>query len=117
LLLPGADLEAIGAAFEAFLRHGSFWLPGESSVFGWKRFRAGSSAHGPKFLFDLGDYLRRNAPGEAAAERLFSTFAWIWNQYRIRAADDLIRAGMIIKHALLHHLKMILAIVSELPDD
>jgi hypothetical protein len=54
--------------------------------------------------------------GEAAAERLFSTVAWMWNQYRMSAARDLIRAEMIIKHALIH-LEMVLAIVTELADD
>jgi hypothetical protein len=41
----------------------------------------------------------------------------MWNQYRMSAVDDLIRAEMIIKHALIHHLEMVLAIVAELGDD
>jgi hypothetical protein len=63
VLLPGADPEAIGAAFDAFLRQESFWLPGESSVFGWKRFRAESSDDGPKFLATLAIIYAEMPPG------------------------------------------------------
>jgi hypothetical protein len=55
--------------------------------------------------------------GEAAAERLFSTFAWISNQCRMSANDDLVRAEMIIKHALIHHWKMMSEIVRSLAAD
>jgi hypothetical protein len=54
---------------------------------------------------------------EAAAERLLSVFAWIWDEHRMRACDDLIRAEMLIKCALLHHTEMVLAIVPRLDID
>jgi hypothetical protein len=55
--------------------------------------------------------------GEAATERLFSTFARMWNQYRMSANDDLIRAEMIIKNALIHHWKMMSDIARSLAAD
>jgi hypothetical protein len=47
---------------------------------------------------------------EAAAERLFSTFAFLWDDHRMRALDDLVQAELIIKHAMLHHFDMVIDI-------
>jgi hypothetical protein len=118
LLLAGDDPEAIGAAFDAFLRHESFWLPGENSVLvgsvfvlsprtmdrnSWRPWRL-STPKCPRERLQLNDFFQLSREYGAST-------GWI------RAADDLIRSEMIIKHALLHHLKMILTIVSELRDD
>ena len=114
LLLPGADRDAIGASFDVFLRDRSLWLGGENLLFGWKWVRTTTQDPGRKYLATLAIIYAEMPAGEAAAERLFSTFAWIWNQYRMRAADDLIRAEMIIKHALIHHWDMLTEIIKQL---
>jgi hypothetical protein len=103
LLFPGVYREAIGAAFDAYLRQPGPWLKGEAGLFGWKRVQGEADSEQDAFFASLAVIYAEMPAGEAAAERLFSTFAWIWNQCRMSANDDLVRAEMIIKHALIHH--------------
>ena len=69
------------------------------------------------FLGSLAVLYAEMPAGEADAERLFSIFAWIWDQYRMSANNDLIQAEVIIKRALIHHSKMVMNIARSLTNE
>jgi hypothetical protein len=52
-------------------------LKGEARLFGWKRVQGEADSEQYAFFASLA-VIYAEMP---AAERLFSTFAWIWNQY------------------------------------
>ena len=97
MILPTAASSSIGAEFARHMANPDAWNEGTSEFEYWpeRRWNGGSTA--VKQFASVAEVLTQLPATEAAAERLFSIFVWLFNERRLRSDIDLVEAEMIIR--------------------
>jgi hypothetical protein len=112
-LFPSAPVDQVGSLFDEYARTLGFWRPGEQFVLGWGQRRWAYDAGSAQFVFAATSEILTQLPAsEAAAERLFSVFEYLFNKQRMSAGTDLIHAEMMIRMLQLYHPEMSATMVS-----